>query len=66
MASFFSEGSKISFNGIKGTVIGITETYRKNVLVIKVSEVPRGYGRVGTIGLFEYPDGRLEFMNVID
>ncbi len=66
MVSFFFEGSKISFNGIKGTVIAITETYRKNVLVVKVTEIPKGYGRVTTIGLFEYPDGRLEFMNVID
>lgn len=70
MASFFKEGSKVSFNGIKGTVIKITETYRKNVLVVKVSELPRnfpsGYGKVVTVGLFEYPDGKLEFMNVID
>ena len=66
MASFFSEGSRISFNGIRGEVIRITETYRKNVLVVKVSEAPRSFGNCATIGLFEYPDGRLEFMNVID
>jgi hypothetical protein len=70
MASFFSEGSKLSFNGFKGTIIKITETYRKNVLVVKVSELPKRNpfpGRkIETIGIFEYPDGTLEFMTVID
>ena len=70
MASFFKEGNKISFNGIKGDIIKITETYRKNVLVVKVREFPRNppFNKEGvtTIGLFEYPDGRLEFMSVID
>jgi hypothetical protein len=70
MASYFKEGSRLSFNGYKGTVIKITETYRKNVLVLKVSEYPKKNpfpGRkVETIGLFEYPDGKLEFMAVID
>ena len=70
MASFFAEGNRISFNGFKGTIIKITETYRKNVLVLKVSEIPRNnpyYGRkIETIGIFEYPDGTLEFMSIID
>jgi len=70
MASYFREGSNFSFNGIKGTIVKITETYRKNVLVIKVSELPKNNpfkGRiVETIGIFEYPDGTLEFMAVID
>jgi hypothetical protein len=70
MASFFSEGSRLSFNGFKGTIIKITETYRKNVLVVKVSEIPKRNpfpGRkIETIGIFEYPDGTLEFMTVID
>lgn len=69
MASFFREGSKLSFNGYKGTIIKITETYRKNVLVLKVSEHPQGkriYPKPETIGIFEYPDGTLEFMAVID
>jgi hypothetical protein len=66
MASFFFIGSKVSFNGIRGEVLAITETYRKNVLVVKVSEAPRFLGSCNTVGLFEYPDGRLEFMNVID
>lgn len=70
MVSFFTEGSKISFNGFKGTVIKITETHRKNVIVVQVSEIPKHNpyrGRkVECIGLFEYPDGRLEFMSIID
>lgn len=69
MASFFKEGSKLSFNGYKGTIIKITETYRKNVLVVKLSEQPKNkrfYEKVETIGIFEYPDGTLEFMSVID
>lgn len=69
MASFFREGSKLSFNGYKGTIIKITETYRKNVLVLKVSEQPKSkryQEKVDTIGIFEYPDGTLEFMAVID
>jgi len=70
MASFFKEGSKLNFNGFKGSVIKITETYRKNVIVLKVSERPKSgpYANrsIATIGLFEYPDGRLEFMNIID
>lgn len=70
MASFFSEGSRLSFNGFKGTIIKITETYRKNVLVLKVNEFPKKNpfpGRkVETIGIFEYPDGTLEFMSIID
>lgn len=71
MASFFREGSKLSFNGYKGTIIKITETYRKNVIVLKVSEHPpakRGkyQPKAETIGIFEYPDGTLEFMAIID
>jgi hypothetical protein len=70
MASYFKEGSRFSFNGFKGTIIKITETYRKNVLVIKVSDLPNPNpfpGRkIEAIGIFEYPDGRLEFMSVID
>jgi ribosomal protein L19 len=70
MASFFKEGNKLTFNGFKGTIIKITETYRKNVLVLKVTESPKKnpytHGKVDTIGIFEYPDGTLEFMSVID
>lgn len=70
MASFFKEGSKFSFNGFKGTIIKITETYRKNVLVVKVLERPARNPFPGqdvrTIGVFEYPDGTLEFMSIID
>ncbi len=70
MASFFSEGSRLSFKGYKGTIVKITETYRKNVLVLKVSECPKDRFNAGrkieTIGIFEYPDGTLEFMTVID
>lgn len=70
MASYYKEGGKITFNGFKGTIIKITETYRKNVLVVKVSELPKyksfSNKKIETIGLFEYPDGRLEFMSIID
>ena len=70
MASFFKEGNKLSFNGFKGTIIKITETYRKNVLVLKVTEFPHkgqfSDRKIETIGIFEYPDGTLEFMCVID
>jgi hypothetical protein len=70
MASFFKEGNRLSFNGFKGTIIKITETYRKNVLVLKVAEYPKkgqfSNQKVETIGIFEYPDGTLEFMTVID
>jgi hypothetical protein len=70
MASFFKEGNRLSFNGFKGTIIKITETYRKNVIVLKVSEFPAKNPfpdrKVETIGIFEYPDGTLEFMSIID
>lgn len=70
MASFFREGNRLSFHGFKGTIIKITETYRKNVLVLKLTEIPKNnpytIGHVDTIGIFEYPDGTLEFMSVID
>lgn len=70
MTSYYKDGDKIVFNGIKGDIIKITETYRKNVLVVKVSSMPKhapfGNRTVTTIGLFEYPDGKLEFMSVID
>ena len=68
MASYYKEGSKIQFDGYKGEVIKITETYRKNVLVIKVTSFPRnkGINISSSLGLFEYPDGRLEFMAFID
>jgi len=69
MASFFKEGSKIQFEGFKGEVIKITETYRKNVLVVKITQFPRNrYFKSGitTLGLFEYPDGTLEFMAFIE
>lgn len=70
MASFFREGTRLTFNGFKGTIIKITETYRKNVIVLKVEDLPPKNpfpGRkVEAIGIFEYPDGTLEFMSVID
>lgn len=68
MASFYKEGSKIQFEGYKGEVTMITETYRKNVLVVKVTTFPR-YRKTGDtniLGLFEYPDGRIEFMAFLD
>ena len=70
MASYFTEGSRLSFQGFKGTITKITETYRKNVIVIKVDEHPKKNpfpGRkIESIGIFEYPDGTLEFMTIID
>ena len=70
MATFFKEGDKLTFEGFKGTIIKITETYRKNVIVLKIAETPKHkpfYGRtIETIGIFEYPDGTLEFMSIID
>ena len=70
MASFFKEGNKLNFQGFKGTIIKITETYRKNVIVLKVSESPRqnpySRNKIETLGIFEYPDGTLEFMSIID
>lgn len=68
MASYFKEGSKLQFEGYRGIVIKITETYRKNVLVVKISEYPKHKKNRSstTLGLFEYPDGRLEFMSFID
>lgn len=70
MASFYREGNKITFDGYKGVIIKITETYRKNVLVVKLTEAPRHdkhkYQKIETVGIFEYPDGKLEFMSVID
>jgi len=70
MASFFREGNTLNFNGFKGTIVKITETYRKNVIVLKVNETPKknpfANQNVSMIGIFEYPDGKLEFMSVID
>lgn len=69
MTSFYKEGNKIHFDGYKGVIIKITETYRKNVLVIKITEFPKnkkGFKTTSSLGLFEYPDGRLEFMSFID
>jgi hypothetical protein len=70
MASFFKEGGRLSFQGFKGTIIKITETYRKNVIVLKISEFPKQNPfpgqKVDTIGIFEYPDGTLTFMSIID
>ena len=69
MASFFREGQRFSFKGFKGSITKITETYRKNVIVMRVEETPRHnpFGRkVDSIGVFEYPDGTLEFMAIID
>lgn len=68
MASYFKEGSKVQFEGYKGVVIKVTETYRKNVLVVKITEFPKNkkFKTTSSLGLFEYPDGRLEFMSFID
>jgi ribosomal protein L19 len=70
MASYFKEGDKLSFDGFKGIIIRITETYRKNVIVLKVSEQPKRKSlptrKIETVGIFEYPDGTLEFMAIID
>jgi hypothetical protein len=70
MKSFFSEGGKITFYGFKGTIIKITETYRKNVIVMKIDESPKRNPffnrKAEAIGIFEYPDGKLEFMSIIE
>jgi len=68
MTSYYTVGSKIQFEGYKGEVTQITDTYRKNVLVVKVTIFPkyRKHGDTNTLGLFEYPDGRLEFMAFLD
>lgn len=70
MASFYKEGDKIQFEKLKGVIIKITETYRKNVLVVKLTgsrnKYVKGMTNVHTIGLFEYPTGQLEFMTIID
>jgi hypothetical protein len=70
MKSFFKEGARINFQGFKGVIIQITETYRKNVLVVKIEEYPAknpfAGQKVEKIGLFEHPDGNLEFMSIID
>ena len=63
----------ISFNGVRGEVMSITETYRKNVLVVKIHSmhrVPKWLYRrikdVTTIGVFELPGGILRYMTVIE
>jgi hypothetical protein len=69
MASYYKEGSKLQFEGFRGIVTTITETYRKNVLVVEITESPRNARMPNnsvSLGLFEYPDGRLEFMAYID
>ena len=70
MTSFYAIGNKLTFNGMRGTITQITETYRKNVLVVKLEHVPhhlrKEFRGANSIGLFEYPDGRLEFMVVVD
>ena len=68
MTSYYKEGSKVQFEGYKGEVTKITETYRKNVLVVKVTTFPkyRKNGDTNILGLFEYPDGRIEFMAFLD
>lgn len=66
MASYYKEGNKLAFAGYTGTIVQITETYRKNVIVLKVSNQAQYVKRkADTIGIFEYPCGRLEFMSVI-
>ena len=70
MSSFYREGTTLNFEGFRGTVVGITETFKKNVLVVKILEKPvKGpyrYVKSDRIGIFEYPDGRLEFMSEIE
>ena len=68
MASFYKEGSKIQFEGFRGEVTKITETYKKNVLVVRVTQFPGHMKNRSNnmIGLFEYPDGTLEFMSFIE
>ena len=63
--SLWREGDKISYQGYKGNNTKITETYRKNVSIVNVTHSPpvKHGPKVIQIGLFEYPDGRLEFMN---
>jgi hypothetical protein len=70
MASFFREGQRLTFEGFKGDIIKITETYRKNVIVLRVTELPKHKSfqgrKIESIGIFEYPDGTLKFMSIID
>lgn len=69
MASFYKEGNKINFQGFRGKITKITETYRKNVIIVNITDVPpsnrKDSHKIVQIGLFEYPDGHLEFMNKI-
>jgi len=64
--SNFSEGQKISFKGFKGNIVKITETYKKNVLVVKVTlwpkEYEKDYPKITALSIFEYPTGDLELM----
>jgi hypothetical protein len=67
MGSMYRNGNRITFKGFKGIIVSIMETYRKNVIVIKVESQPKGYPKnkapIAVIRLFEYPDGKLELMN---
>ena len=69
MKSKYKVGNQVSADGFRGTVINIKETYRKNVLVVKVQSKSnrRQFKKteIDTISILEYPDGKLSFMTVI-
>lgn len=68
MKSRYRVGSRVSAGGFQGTVVNIKETYRKNVLVVrvKVKSNRKIYKNQVTdfVGLLEDKDG-LRFMNII-
>jgi RNase P/RNase MRP subunit p29 len=63
----YKEGQEIIYEGYTGRVYRVTETYRKNVISMKVTKQSRKKDapRLKEIFLFQYKDGKLEPMRVV-
>lgn len=70
MKSKYRVGSRVSVDGFKGTIINIKETYKRNVIVVKVSKKSNRNkfkkSSVNTISLLEDEHGILQFMTVVE
>lgn len=63
-AKMAKEGQTIRYNGYSGKIYRITETYRKNILSVKVTKQAniKNLPVLKEMFLFQYPDGSLELM----
>ena len=66
-AKLYEAGQTITYDGYTGRIYRVTETYRKNVISIKITKQSRKKDAhpLKELFLFQYPNGTLEPMKVV-